>query len=471
MKVLLTHGYFLEEDEKEQLIMKPYVPLGILYISAYLEQHGVENEVFDSTFSNRKSFCDYITAYRPGVIGIYTNLMTKPNVLNMIGYIRERLPGTRIVLGGPEVRASAERFLRAGADYIVIGEGELTMLELVRAIEQDREAAVVMIPGLAILLDGQFIRTAEREKIADLDQLPFPNRKKVNLQLYLDTWNSHHGRSAVSVNTMRGCPYSCRWCSRAVYGASYRRRSPENVVRELEEVYNTYRPGSIWFVDDVFTINHKWLRGFNDVLQAKQLKISYECITRADRLNEEAIMLLKASGCFRVWIGAESGSQQVIDLMDRRVKVEQVRDMIRLASKHGLETGTFIMLGYPGETEADIKETIYHLKQSNPDHFTITIAYPIRGTELFQQVESQQLNSPDWATSTDRDINFKRTYNRRYYDHAVKHVVCEVNYHKLLQQKLKNWKRIPYLKLQSVLARGGMWLEKNRSAGAQETPR
>src|SRR5688572_8729559 len=147
-------------------------------------------------------------------------------------------------------------------------------------------------------------------------------------------------------------------------------------------------------------------------------------------MNEEVIKMLKETGCFRVWIGAESGSQKVIDLMDRRVDVVKVRDMIRLARQHGIEAGTFIMLGYPGETEEDIEETIQHLKQSNPDHFTITIAYPIKGTELFQEIESIQTKELDWAASTDRDREFKRMYSRKYYDFAVKRVINEVNYFK-----------------------------------------
>ncbi len=257
------------------------------------------------------------------------------------------------------------------------------------------------------------MQTAEREKIKDLNDLSIPNRKKINLQLYLDAWKKHHGKNALSVSTMRGCPYTCKWCSRAVYGLSYRRRIPEKVVEELIQIKNDYNPDSLWFVDDVFTISHKWLTTFRDELKKQNIIIPYECITRADRLNEEIIQMLKETGCFRVWIGAESGSQKVIDLMDRRVDVNQVRDMIKLTKKHGIEAGTFIMLGYPGETEEDIEETIHHLKESNPDHFTITVAYPIKGTELYQEIEALQTAELDWSTSTDRQVDFKRTYSQK----------------------------------------------------------
>jgi anaerobic magnesium-protoporphyrin IX monomethyl ester cyclase len=434
MSVLLTHAYFLNDDAKEQQIMRPYPPLGILYISAYLEQNGIENNVYDTTFSNKESFNNYLIEQKPLVVGIYVNLMTKLNALSSISFIKEKLPYTKIILGGPEVHHSAENFLHHGADFIVIGEGEETMLELVQRItslDSDKEIdSFKNIDGIAFLNNNTFVKTNEREKIKDINELAVPNRKKVNLRLYLDAWKKHHGKNAISVSTMRGCPYTCKWCSRAVYGLSYRRRSPEKVVEELEVIKKDYNPDSLWFVDDVFTISHKWLKSFAEELKKKNVLIPYECITRADRMNEEVITLLKETGCFRVWIGAESGSQKVIDLMDRRVDVNQVRDMIRLTRKHGIEAGTFIMLGYPGETEQDIEETIHHLKQSNPDHFTITVAYPIRGTELYQEIEATQTTNLDWATSTDRQIDFKRTYSRKYYDFAVKRVINEVNYYK-----------------------------------------
>ena len=375
-----------------------------------------ENEVYDTTFSSKKDFQNYLITHRPRIIGIYVNLMTKLNVLETIRFIKENLPETFIILGGPEVRYSAENFLRYGADYIVIGEGEETMTELVNSLilvpagmeaSSKNRSSIEKIYRRNCLFRSKdnFVQTAEREKIKDLNDLSVPNRKKINLHLYLDAWKKHHGKNALSVSTMRGCPYTCKWCSRAVYGLSYRRRNPEKVVEELIQIKNDYNPDSLWFVDDVFTISHKWLTSFRDELKKQNIIIPYECITRADRLNEEVIQMLKETGCFRVWIGAESGSQKVIDLMDRRVDVNQVRDMIKLTKKHGIEAGTFIMLGYPGETEEDIEETIHHLKESNPDHFTITVAYPIKGTELYQEIEAITNNRI-------RLVNFHRSTSR-----------------------------------------------------------
>jgi radical SAM superfamily enzyme YgiQ (UPF0313 family) len=462
MRILLTHGYFLEEDAKEQAIMRPYVPLGILYISAYLEQHGYDNEVFDSTFSSFDKLCARLLQQPPQVIGIYTNLMTKLNVLRIIRYIRSttELQHTKIILGGPEVRNHALKFLEHGADYIVSGEGEQTMLELVQFAEGTFTGNLTDIEGVSFLdADSNMHQNKERTKLKNLDVLPFPNRHKVNLSLYFDAWKGRHGTSTISVSTMRGCPYSCKWCSRAVYGQSYRRRTPATVADEIAHIKANYAVDSLWFVDDVFTVSHVWLEQFTQEITSRNLVMPYECITRADRMNEEVIINLKKSGCFRVWIGAESGSQKVIDLMDRRVEVEQVQQMIQLARKHGLQAGTFIMVGYPGETREDIYATVQHLKNADPDLFTITVAYPIKGTPLYAEVEDRFITSLPWDSSTDRDIDFTRTYNRKYYDYAIQMINLEVNFHKALKKPVANLFRLPMLKLRAAVAKGHMWVE------------
>jgi len=436
MKVLLTHGYFLADDPTEQRIMKPYVPLGILYLAAYLEQRGSAVEVFDSTFASRPALERRLLDARPDVVGVYTNLMTKISVLAIVRFIRSRpeLAHTRVVLGGPEVTHHVDRFLEHGADVIVIGEGEETTHALVGAWREGGPSAPLGdIPGLAFR-DGatrETVRTAPRGLLKSLDELPMPKREAVDLQPYLDAWRTRHGSNAVSLSTMRGCPYSCRWCSRAVYGESYRRRSANLVADEIQLIVDRYHPDSLWFVDDVFTINHSWLAALTDELARRNLRVPYECITRADRLNERAVALLQQSGCFRVWIGAESGSQKILDAMDRRVTVQRVRDMIQLAKKHGIETGTFIMLGYPGETEADIEATIEHLKAADPDQFTITVSYPIKGTPLYDDAVELRTDPGPWETTTDRDIHLKHEHSSLYYWFATNRVVSEVKYHKL----------------------------------------
>ncbi len=464
MNILLTHGYFLEEDPKEKEIMRPYVPLGILYISSFLEKNGYNNEIFDSTFSSFEKLKQHLLNTQPEIIGIYTNLMTKLNVLNIIRFIKDApgLKKVKIILGGPEVTNHAENFLEYGADIIVIGEGEETMLEIVQHYSGKISESPGNINGIAFKnKDDEIIYTVERTKIKNIDEIPFPGRKKVNLQLYFDAWKNKHGESAISVSTMRGCPYTCKWCSRAVYGLSYRRRSVSLVVDELEWIQKNYIVDTIWFVDDVFTISHKWMKAFTEEVEKRKLNIKYECITRADRMNEEIIQLLRRSGCFRVWIGAESGSQKVIDAMDRRVKVEQVREMIQLSKKYGIQSGTFIMVGYPGETEDDISQTLEHLKMSDPDFFTITIAYPIKGTPLYDEVESNFIHQLPWENSTDRQIDFKRLYPRKYYDYAVRWIYNEMKIHKTTRNKNIPFSNIQVLRMKSFAAKSMMRLERN----------
>ena len=460
MSVFLTHAYYLNEDPRELQIMKPYVPLGILYISAFLEQNGISNTVYDTTFSDFNSQCRQLIQSAPKVVGIYVNLMTKLNVLRLINFIRTEpvLSQTKIILGGPEVKHSSENFLKAGAHFIVNGEGEETMFELTSSILKN-ESEFGQIKGISFHNGSEYIHTPSRENIRDLNSMPFPAREKVNLQLYFDAWKNKHGESAVSVSTMRGCPYTCKWCSRAVYGQSYRRRDPGLVADELQWLYNNYNMDSVWFVDDVFTISHKWLMAFNEAIKQKKLKFRYECITRADRMSDEVIRLLKESGCYRVWIGAESGSQKIIDAMDRRVEVGQVREMIHKSRAAGLQAGTFIMVGYPGETETDLKETLEHVKKSNPDQFTITVAYPIKGTPLYTETSPHFIDPPDWDKGSDRQIDFKRTYSRDYYDFAIRWMTNEVALHKNKLNKGPLHKSLRHF-LKSRAARGGMVLQK-----------
>lgn len=455
MSILLTHGYYLSDDPKEQKIMKPYPPLGLLYVSAYLWSKNVANDVFDSTFYSKEDQLQFIKEKQPKIICIYTNLMTKIEVIQLIKKLKTAEFGfPKIVLGGPDVTYNIENYLNAQADYIVIGEGEETTFELYQTIINQGDFSKVN--GIAYRENGTVIQTTARTKFRELDELPLPNRDAIPNEKYLETWKRNHGESSMTISTQRGCPYTCKWCSTAVYGQSYRRRPAHLVAQEMKMLKDKYNPDAIWFVDDVFTISHKWLTSFHEEVVKQNAQIRFECITRAERLNDEILKLLQEAGCFRIWIGAESGSQKVIDAMDRRVDVNHVKKMIQNTNALGIETGTFIMLGYPGEDEKDIYETIDYLKEANPTHYTITVAYPIKGTSLYSEIENDITVHPNWETSTDRQIDFKRNYSRKYYNYAVSKVVNEVEFsrkNKTLLQRLKH-------KTKSILAGGMMKISK-----------
>jgi len=456
MSLLFTHAYYLSDDLKEQKIMKPYPPLGLLYVSAYLKSKNIGNDVFDTTFSSIEKQLEFIKNKKPKVICMYTNLMTKIEVIKLIKTLKtEKFNFPKIVLGGPDVSYNVENYLKAGADFLVIGEGEETTFELYNAIINNENYH--NINGIAFLENNEVIQTNPRVKFKELDELPLPNRDAINMQNYLDTWKNNHGQSSMTISTQRGCPYTCKWCSTAVYGQSYRRRPAEQVAEEMKMLKEKFNPDALWFVDDVFTVSHKWLLAFREEVLKQDAIIPFECITRAERLNDEILDLLKEIGCFRIWIGAESGSQKIIDLMDRRVDVNVVKEAIQKTNALGMETGTFIMLGYPGETEEDITETIQYLKDANPTLYTITVAYPIKGTSLYNEVESKITSNLDWETSTDREIEFERTYSKKFYKYAVSKVVNEVEFSRTNSKtSIKALKH----KVKSVLASGLMKMMK-----------
>lgn len=456
MSILFTHAYYLSDDPKEQKIMKPYPPLGLLYVSGYLKSKDIDNDVFDSTFSNQKTQLDFILEKTPKVICIYTNLMTKIEVIKLIKILKsEKYNYPKIILGGPDVTYNIENYLKAGADYLVIGEGEETTFELYQAIIN--QSNLNEVDGIAYLENEQIIQTNPRTKIKDLSELPLPNREAINMQRYLDTWKNNHGQSSMTISTQRGCPYTCKWCSTAVYGQSYRRRPTNLVATEMKMLKQNYNTDAIWFVDDVFTVSHKWLQEFKEEVLKQDAIIPFECITRAERLNDEILDLLKQIGCFRIWIGAESGSQKIIDLMDRRVDINQVKETIQKTNAKGMETGTFVMVGYPEETQEDINQTIQYLKEAKPTEYTITIAYPIKGTSLYKEIEDKITHQPNWETSTDREIDFKRTYSRKFYDYAVSKVVNEVEFYHLKNKKTLSAVK---LKIKSLVALGLMKIYK-----------
>jgi anaerobic magnesium-protoporphyrin IX monomethyl ester cyclase len=431
MDLLLTHGYFLYEDPKEIQIMKPYAPLGILYLCSHLRRAGFDVEVFDTTFSSRDALFHHLRTETPSVLGIYANLMTRSNAIEIITVANEA--GWRVIVGGPEPGAYALEYLQAGAEFVVFGEGEATLEELLNAVRARADAVDAnwraRIAGVAYLdSTGQLHENPPRAQIADLDAQPWPARKSIDLHRYVDTWRTHHQQGSINLITARGCPYKCRWCSHQVYGQTHRRRNPVKVIDELEWLLAEYSPDIAWISDDVFTINHDWIRKYAAEMRRRGLRIPFECISRADRLNEEMLDLLSELGCFRVWIGSESGSQRLLDAMDRGVKVEQVQRAIEQSRARNIQSGMFLMWGYEGEEMDDIEATIRHVSKSQPDIFFTTVSYPIKGTPYFRQVESKLVQLAPWDKSSDREIKIRGRHSRAFYGHADRLLRDEVQF-------------------------------------------
>lgn len=393
MDLLLTHGYFLADDAKELQIMKPYPPLGILYLSSYLRARGFGVEIYDSTFGSREELFRILETETPAALGVYVNLMTRANALAIVARAKEC--GWRVVVGGPEPANYRQQYRDAGADFVIAGEGEQAIEAMLRGGSSDSA-------GL----------------LPDLDAQPWPDRERIDIDRYLRAWRERHGTGSVSLITARGCPYHCLWCSHSTFGKTHRRRSPEGVVDEVDWILGRYHPDMLWIADDVFTIHHGWLDRYTAEMQRRGMRISFECITRADRVNERVAAQLAELGCFRVWIGSESGSQRILDAMERGVTVAQVQTAVAQLKRNGIQTGMFLMWGYEGEDLSDIEATHRHVKACEPDVFLTTVSYPIAGTPYHNEVASKLVQLGPWQSSTDRDIQIRGRHSRRFYQMA-----------------------------------------------------
>lgn len=451
MDLLLTHGYFLHEDPKELQTFKPYAPLGILYICSHLRSRGFDVEVFDSTFRSRGDLLAELQSRPPSVLGIYATLMTRRNVVQIIEAAKEA--GWTTIVGGPEAGPYSREYLSNGADFVVIGEGEITLEELLTAIRSGSK--VENIDGIAYLeANGEVHHTNPRAQIRDLDAQPWPSRDAVNIEEYVGCWRKHHGVGSVNLITARGCPYKCRWCSHHVFGMTHRRRNPVKVVDELEVLIQRYQPDIGWIADDVFTIHPGWLFQYAAEMKRRELRLPFECISRADRIDERVADTLAELGCFRVWIGSESGSQRILNSMQRGVTLNQVQHATNLCRERGIQTGMFLMWGYEGEELQDIEATIEHVKRASPDVFFTTVAYPIKGTPYFEEVSERTVSVDEWRHTSDREIRIRGRHSRNYYHFADELLRSEVE---LQRQRLTgNLSNVDELKQRIVDARIGL---------------
>ncbi len=424
LNLILTHTYFLAEDPHEQQIMKPYPPLGLLYLSAYLKQNGRSVEVYDTTFSTYDRLIAHLDAKKPDVLGIHCNLLTKYTVLKLIRYCRQK--NIVSILGGPDAATQTDEFLSFGADIIIKGEGEVTLLTVLNTLEKSSRHRLHGISN--VFFKDESGLTVRNDIVADknrLDDFPFPDRRAIDLNAYLDIWQKHHGQRPVSLITARGCAFTCKWCSHSVYGWTHRRRSPENVVAEIKQIMADYQPSQLWFADDVFTVNKRWLQKFHSQMTAADIKLPFECIARADRLDDEIALILKSLGCYRVWYGAESGSQRVLDAMSRGVTKAEIEQATRICQRHGIEAGIFVMFGYPGELLEDVYETINFVRDLQPDKFLSAVAYPLRGTTLYDEVKADVIYHNEWTNHLQRELDIAGRYPPALYHYAIKKLAAD----------------------------------------------
>ncbi|MCB4792119.1 MAG: B12-binding domain-containing radical SAM protein [Elusimicrobia bacterium] len=406
MRILFTHAYYLAQTLGEKRIMKPYVPLGPLSVASSVRERGFVVNFFDTTFKkNINSFAGYLYWNPQPVIGIYILETTKKSAVKMIKIARAS--GSVVVAGGPEPSDDPQYYIDAGANAVVIGEGEETVVELLNAIQYG-DKQVSEIPGLYL---GRDIPFAERRPVRDLDLFPQPARDLVDMRPYFKTWQQHHSITSLHLTTSRGCPYKCSWCSKPVFGTSFRQHSPKYVVEEMLYLKKNYNPSQVWITDDTLGINRSWIKDFRDEVLKKEAAIPFECLSRVDVVNPEMLKQLKETGCFRVWYGAESGSQKILDKMNKSFTIEDIKKASCLTRSAGIEVGFFIMVAYPGETIADIELTRNLIKQVKPDLCGSAVAFPMKKTKFYDEVEHHLL--PNWhypRLENNNKLTFKAGY-------------------------------------------------------------
>lgn len=428
MDLLLTHGYVLAEDAKELQIMRPYAPLGILYLCSHLRAKGLDVEVFDSTFRSMEELRQILRSEEPSVFGVYANMMTRANAVRMLQ--AAKAAGWKTVVGGSDPAEYVSEYLDHGADVVAFGEGEHTLEELLAWFHR-REGRLEAIDGIAFRDDGGTVRrTRARAQITNIDAQPWPARDAIDMPRYMKRWREFHGQTSLGLITARGCPYRCNWCSRNVFGNTHRRRSPQLVANELEFLLTRYAPDLIWYADDVFTIHRGWILEYAAELKRRNIRVPFETISRADRMDEQVADALAEMGCFRLWVGCESGSQRVLDAMERGVTIEQVERAVSLCRSRGITSGMFLMWGYGAEDLEDVQATIDHVKRSGPDVFFTTVAYPVKGTGFYDQVADRVVNDRSWASTSDRDNRIRGRHSRRFYKFADQALRAEVELHR-----------------------------------------
>ncbi len=448
--ILLVNSYFLHLDPKQDRNMMPYPPLGTLYAAAKLREDGHNITFFDTQFATgAAAVFGTISKHAGGFFVICDdgfNYLTKMCLVNMreacfemIRYAKKQ--GCTVAVSSSDATDHWKEYLETGADYIIIGEAEQTLSELAAAIATARPTSD--IAGLAYREKGAYQKTQPRSVIRHLDTLPTPAWDLIDVSAYRSKWMSRHGYFSINVATTRGCPFKCNWCAKPIYGNRYNAHSPAYVADQIEKMIQQMQATHIWFCDDIFGLKPGWIKAFRQEVEQRNLHFRYKIQCRADLLLEESnIADLAASGCDEVWIGAESGSQAILDAMDKGTTIDQIKQSTRLMQQHGIKPCFFLQFGYPGETVTDIRQTIELMLELMPFDIGISVSYPLPGTVFFENVQSQMKDKANWMDSDELAMMFTGTYPpafykqlHRYVHHVFRRSQGEVQWAKVLSGK------------------------------------
>ena len=429
--VLFGQAYFLRFDPKLWEARQPYAPLGALYAAACVREQGYRVALFDAMLAaSETEWADALDRHRPRFAVIYEDnfnylskmclLRMRQAALTMIDAARAR--GITTIVAGADATDHPVAYLDRGAQVVVTGEGEETLVELLDTLSAS--GGLSAVDGLCLRdADGRVVKTRPRAIIRQLDSLPFPAWDLVDVERYRATWQSHHGFFSMNLVTTRGCPYHCNWCAKPIYGQRYTARSPERVVEEMAWLKQTFRPDHLWIADDIFGLKPGWIERFAALVQARDAATPFKCLLRADQVTADVARALHAAGCQTAWIGAESGSQRILDAMEKGTRVDQIATATRLLHEAGVDVGFFLQFGYPGENRADIARTFDMVRACAPDDIGVSVSYPLPGTTFYQRVQAQLGQKQNWVDSNDLAMMYHATYVPDFYRalHALVH--------------------------------------------------
>ena len=424
-QVILTHSYFLQFDPKEYRAMMPYPPLGTFYAASYLRKAGIQVAVHDVMFSNSEDeLVNALDEHRPKIVVIYDdqfNYLTKMCLTRMrqAAFEMTRLAkarGCKVIVFSSDATDHLEKYFQNGADFVICGEAEQTLRELAEYLLANTPDGIDSVRGIAFKRGADLIRTAPRAVFQNLDLLPHPAWDLVDFGRYRRAWKQNHGYFSLNMVTTRGCPFHCNWCAKPIYGQVYHSRTPEDVVEEMLYLQEHAKPDHLWFADDIFGLKPGWITRFSELVNARHATIPFKCLSRVDLLlKEDTIRNLKDAGCRTVWVGAESGSQKVLDAMEKGTTVEEIYRAARLLHENGIAVGFFLQYGYPGEDRSDIEKTLMMIRDCAPDEIGISVSYPLPGTRFHESVRRELESKQNWVDSADLDMMFRGTYSPDFY--------------------------------------------------------
>ncbi len=430
MSVLFTHSYFYKFDEKQWRFKQPYPPLATILAAAVIRQHGYDVSLFDTNLrDDPMEILPLLQTLRPKYLVIYDdgfNYLSKMCLTNMreaafrMAEASKRF-GCAVIVSSSDAADHYEKYFAHDVDFVVRGEGEETLKELLGILDKNGDAAHV--PGVAFKRDGQVTVTAARPIIRDLDILPIPAWDLIDIQAYRSIWMEHHGYFSLNVATTRGCPFKCNWCAKPIYGNRYTSRSPAHVVEEVAFLLQNYAPDYFWMCDDIFGLKPGWVQEFRNLLAVRKIRIKYKIQSRVDLLlHQDTLDALVQSGVDTIWVGAESGSQKILDAMDKGTTVEEIYTATRHMKEKGIRVAFFLQFGYLGETADDINATIRMVCDLMPDEIGISVSYPLPGTKFYEKVKGQLREKQNWTDSDDLMVMFESTFGQQYYRQLHRYV-------------------------------------------------